>query len=852
MDFEHKVHTHSQRTGDFRKGGKYMNKLITKILGVAIGMSMAAGVGIGLAVKANNNAFQKAEAGSATTSPVPNAANTGSASTSYITTAISYTYETVTYYVNQVNPSTLQLKCNQGGTSSTSDGNFSMYNSTQMSGAIKSIAIAFNGSVNVNYWQMSVGSSAITSNVSYNTDLAGSLDSATNTITWSYSVSSNYRYFRLCVAKNGGTVKMTNMTITYDDGSSTPEMSAPASLLVKNAETNTLGVTYSSFTSGTTINAVSDNTSIATVTSSVVTSGTSGTANFTVTGKSVGKTKVTLSSTGASSVDVDIYVYNEQEFTLITKTSKIVDGGHYLISRTGSNQIMSLTQNSSDRGSTTATPAGSSDYSTLTTCNSDAAVIVISAGTGAYDGYYTLYDPAVETQYGIGGFLYYSSGLKTYHEDTPSANNNRYWSISFTDNHVVFASKADSTYSIQFNSSTSAFKTYNSNQTKVDLYLLSSEVTVDVDLTSITASNASVQNGSSITFTGNYLPVNATESIVATLGDDSLATLGEIIMNNGTFSLHITGEATGSTSLSFAGADGHGSANVTLTITAYVATHNKVTSTSGLYNGMKVILGNSTDGLVGGPHAGGNNVPAVAGSFGDSGATLSDASGNAYEYTMWYLTIADSDENSVSGWAFYGNGHYLECVTANQNYWKQSLQLSSLCLFEISFTDGDASIVCADTHVSHKYLKVNSSANVISAYDSAGAAVNLYVASASSDANIAAGFEDFFLMMDVNLTSHGYCTSKGWYSYAKAAWNNDLNETRRGYVSADGKARLAAWAAANDDEYDLGNGTLSNKTTVNILGNNSNNIIIVTVIISVIGLTTLGAFFLLRKKKEVK
>ena len=113
--------------------------------------------------------------------------------------------------------------------------------------------------------------------------------------------------------------------------------------------------------------------------------------------------------------------------------------------------------------------------------------------------------------------------------------------------------------------------------------------------------------------------------------------------------------------------------------------------------------------------------------------------------------------------------------------------------------------------------------------------------------------------LDVNNT--GDCKTKGWYSDAKAAFNNLNDHQRSLFVSNSAYlnefARLSAWAAANGDA--IGTDTNDNQ---NVLVANSSNLIglisseenssipTIIVIVSLVGLTAVGGYFLLRKKKE--
>ena len=816
-----------------------MNKLISKIVGVALGLTLAAGTGVAIATN-SGSAFRADAASDTTQYSLINSTSDLEVGKSYIiTNGTSGTVKAIGTATNSNNRKTTEVsvsnnKITRGSSvmsfelgGSSGAWTFATENYAGTNGYLASAA-----SGNNNY--LRVIAEAGTATIAFSGDEAviniGPHSSRTQI---RYNTSNLFA----CYASGQSAVYLWKEVAA----TSSPTIVVSGSMQAK-IGTNTLSVSYSNFTANSAINAVSDDTSVATVTSSVTVPNTSGSVDFTVTGKVAGTANITLSATGAESVTVAVTVLNIQEFTKITKAGQVVSGGHYLIAKTGSNLAMSTTQNSNNRGTANAT--GSDPYTTLESA-SGVAVVTISAGTGDYANYYTMYDPANE------GYLCAASGGNYLRTGATVSGNYYYWSITFSSGNAVITNKGNS-YTIRNNGA--LISCYASGQTAVNLYLLTSELPADVALTSISASNTSVQEGSTVTFSGTYLPANATEEIEATLTDDTLATLGEVTMSNGTFSVSITAVSVGSTTLAFEGADGHGSASITLTVTAYSATHTKVTDSTGLYNGMKVILGNSTEGYVGAPHLGGNNLPAIAGSFSSSGDTLSNAAGTAQEFTLWYLTIADSNDNDVSGWAFYANGRYLTCATGTNNYWKQTYKLSSMCLFTISFSSGDASIVCADSNVVRNTLSLNTGSSIISAYESCSKVINLYVKQSSSDAAIAAGYEDFCLLMDYISTSNkgsGFCITDDYYLHAKNEYNNTLTNDQKSLLSANAVARLQAWAVANGDVLASNPGTIAqaaNNGVMNLVDNNS--ALIIVVITAFVTTTFVAGYFFLHKKKE--
>ncbi len=101
-------------------------------------------------------------------------------------------------------------------------------------------------------------------------------------------------------------------------------------------------------------------------------------------------------------------------------------------------------------------------------------------------------------------------------------------------------------------------------------------------------------------------------------------------------------------------------------------------------------------------------------------------------------------------------------------------------------------------------------------------------------------------------TSGGQCTTH--YAGAKAAYQalnpdeKELFNTHASYGSA--RARLAAWAAANNETFDATNGTFTQNANVGFAsrGNGSNTIIIIA-IVSVISLTTVSGILFIKKRK---
>jgi len=139
----------------------------------------------------------------------------GKTNTSYVTTAFDFTKDGITFNTNQINPSTGQVKVNAGSTTSVS-GNFYLYNKTALPNISEIIITMVSGSAiastKANLVSIRTSYAAITS-ASLGTD-KGSIDGNTLTLTPS---NSNQSYFRIDLAKIGGTVKFSKIEIKYGE-----------------------------------------------------------------------------------------------------------------------------------------------------------------------------------------------------------------------------------------------------------------------------------------------------------------------------------------------------------------------------------------------------------------------------------------------------------------------------------------------------------------------------------------------------------------------------------------------------------------------------------------------------------
>ncbi len=163
----------------------------------------------------------------------PDQSSTGSGATSYITTLTEFTYNKISWKMNQWNPKTLQVKTNQSSAASE----FRFYNTSAFPERIKQVVITFSALTvsDASKLMFLGGTSEVTATTG---GTAGTWNSTTKTLTWTPGSSDNYTYFAFY--QNGKAASGTNylassnaIVVTYESAASVTALS------VKTAPTKT-------------------------------------------------------------------------------------------------------------------------------------------------------------------------------------------------------------------------------------------------------------------------------------------------------------------------------------------------------------------------------------------------------------------------------------------------------------------------------------------------------------------------------------------------------------------------------------------------------------------------------------
>ena len=195
------------------------------------------------------------KAESVTYSLTPNQASTGSTATSYITTTTEFSYNGISWKMNQWNPNTLQIKTNQ----SSYNLQFNFRNTSAFPGKITQVVMSFSTLTVIEPAKLLFkgGTSEITQTGS---GTAGTWDATNKTLTWTPASSDEFTYFAFY--QNGKAASGNNylastdaIVVTYEESGSTLAdcdlalTNAPIVLnfdLYNNAEPQTISYTTSS------------------------------------------------------------------------------------------------------------------------------------------------------------------------------------------------------------------------------------------------------------------------------------------------------------------------------------------------------------------------------------------------------------------------------------------------------------------------------------------------------------------------------------------------------------------------------------------------------------------------------
>jgi len=413
----------------------------------------------------------------------PDQTSTGSTATSYITTLTEFTYDGISWKMNQWNPKTLQIKTNQSGAASQ----FRYYNTSAFPGRITQVVMTFSAlSVSDASKLMFKGGTEEVSGTTGGT--AGTWNAQAKTLTWTPASTEDYTFFAFY--QNGKAASGTNylastdaIVVTYETGgggSSDPSLSVnPATLAfgevaINSTNQQTFTVTYTNLTedltvdgfTGVTVNPttidVGEGSGSATVTVSY---------NPTVLGSISGSITVSNEDDEVSeTVAVSGSAYNPSSVVYYERvTSGLNDwSGDYIFTGINNSNYYALSGvNNSNLGIATLVTVSSNGIQSSST--TDAYKVTVAQTTNGYSLH-------MENL----GYLAYTSSAT-------SSNNNLWaltefeaekceWTFSFSDGVATITNVYNTVRMLQFNYNLGnpRFAGYTSNQVKITLFKLAS------------------------------------------------------------------------------------------------------------------------------------------------------------------------------------------------------------------------------------------------------------------------------------------------------------------------------------------------------------------------------------------
>ena len=493
-----------------------MNKFITKVAKLVLGLSLAAGVGV--AVGGQSKASKVDAAEQSVTFTLTGSTNRTTISASLI----KYESNNVSFSIVKGTGTNVNNYCPGGSTNNTTQTRIYANNSVEfVAPSNKVITKVDITATSSSYF----GGLDTVANYTPTGTKSGS--GSTATISFATAVQS-----RTVTANTTATGRLTAVKIYYDDPSASASMSVDKSAVA-------VAVGYDATFKVTTLN-LSSNFSVSGgnatyFTTSYTASSADGDHTVTLHGVKATESPIalTVSATGVSSLTVNVTVEDPLLYQKIDAASSIKAGKQIIIGTTDGTYVLGKYISGNNSPAYENVPNGSGELvSTLLPEN--CAILTVGGTSGAW----TLTDQDSKIYYGTSG----ENQLKA------SASSTDTWSISITAAGVATITSAASSRSIKKNSSSALFNTYASGQNDVSIYMVPSS---DPELEVVITGSQSLGIGETATLTAEKLhgasgtvgwatSNSSILSISAATGDSITVTAGSTT-GNATVTASLTG-----------------------------------------------------------------------------------------------------------------------------------------------------------------------------------------------------------------------------------------------------------------------------------------------------------------------
>lgn len=400
--------------------------------------------------------------------------------------------------------------------------------------------------------------------------------------------------------------------------------------------------------------------------------------------------------------------------------------------------------------------------------------------------------------------------------------------------------------------------TYSTEVANVNLTVYVIEASVPVTNIAVSkAHNNDLYIGQTVQLTATVTPDNATDGTVTwSSSSDSVATVNSTGL--------VTAAGVGSVTITATANDGSGVyGTASVTVVAF-PTFTEVTSTDKLFNGMTVVIASKAGTNLLSTTQNSNNRGTVSSTINNSVITPS-----ALGFAELTLGIEEMDNGTIV-YSFYdpANSGYLYAANSSSNYMRTEATLDNNGRFSLSIEEGEATLLAQGTYT-HNYVRFNSTLFSCYAEDSStGTAVSLFAKTGQTVTD--AQKIETFIAKNMKMNSYdkggdegstagdGSCTT--YYSTAKAAFNSNtlMSDSARNTFCSDNTylaayKRLSAWATANNDSFNNSTHVLeANHNGISVSINNyiSDSAVLIIAVISIISLTAVGGYFVIRRRKE--
>ena len=416
-----------------------MNKLLTKVAKLALGLSLAAGVGVAVG-------SQKASRADAAEQSVTFTLTGSTNRTTISTSLIKYESNNVSFSIIKGSGTNVNNYCPGGATNNTTQTR--IYNNNSVEFVAPSNKVITKVDITATSSSYFGGLDTV---ANYTPTGTKSGSGSTATISFATAVQS-----RTVTANTTATGRLTAVKIYYDDPSAEATLAInKASITVANGYDATFTVTTANLTANFSVSGGNETY----FSTSYTASSADGDHVVSLHGNKATTSPITLtvSSTGATSQTIDVSVEDPSLYEKVTAASEIKAGREIIIGTADGTSLLGKFISGNNCPALANEPNGSGDL--ISTYLPDGyALLTIGGSSGAW----TLTDQDDKIYYGVSG----ENNLKSSTTATDT------WSISVASSGVATITSAASSRSIKRNSSSALFNTYASGQTDVCIYMV--------------------------------------------------------------------------------------------------------------------------------------------------------------------------------------------------------------------------------------------------------------------------------------------------------------------------------------------------------------------------------------------